>query len=95
MIYDQFDQASVVMQCLRIMLTLSKRRLLRLTVRPHQEDVGGLSETYKSKLEQFKSFGWLLRFTETRDARIRVMTWDLLTELFDYEFLRSHPSIVH
>ena len=36
-----------------------------------------------------------MRFPETRDARIRVLTWDLLTEIFDYEFLRSHPSIVH
>lgn len=24
-----------------------------------------------------------------------MLTWDLLTELFDYEFLRSHPSIIH
>jgi len=36
-----------------------------------------------------------MRFAETRDARVRVLTWDLLTDLFDYEFLRSHPSIIH
>ena len=24
-----------------------------------------------------------------------MLTWDLLTELFDYEFLKSHPSIIH
>lgn len=24
-----------------------------------------------------------------------MLTWDLLTELFDYEFLRSHPSVIH
>ena len=36
-----------------------------------------------------------MRFTESRDSRIRVLTWDLLTELFDYEFLKSHPSIIH
>lgn len=36
-----------------------------------------------------------MRFAETRDARIRVLTWDLLTDLFDYDFLKSHPSIIH
>ena len=93
MVYNQFEHASVIMVCLRIMLLLSKRRLLR--VQPQLDDEEGLSSTYKSKLEQFSSFGWILRFTETRDARIRVMTWDVLTELFDFEFLKSHPSIVH
>ena len=36
-----------------------------------------------------------MRFVESRDARLRVLTWDLLTELFDYEFLKSHPSVIH
>lgn len=36
-----------------------------------------------------------MRFTETRDARIRTLTWDLLSDLFDYQFLKSHPSIIH
>lgn len=46
-------------------------------------------------MDQFQSFGWIMRFTETRDARVRILCWDLLTDLFDYDFLRSHPSIVH
>ena len=54
-----------------------------------------MSQTYVSKIEQFKSFGWIMRFVESRDARIRVLTWDLLTELFDYELLRNHPSVIH
>jgi hypothetical protein len=32
---------------------------------------------------------------ETRDSRLRVLAWDLITELFNYEFLQSNPSIVH
>lgn len=24
-----------------------------------------------------------------------MLTWDLLTQLFDYEFLQSHPSVIH
>lgn len=24
-----------------------------------------------------------------------MLTWDLLTEIFDFEFLKSHPSVVH
>ena len=41
-----------------------------------------------------KSLGWLIRFTETRDARVRCLAWDLLSELFDYYLLKTHPSIV-
>ena len=82
MVYNQFEHSSVVMVCLRIMILLSKRRLLRVQHKDDEDE--GLSSTYKSKHEQFSSFGWILRFTETRDARVRVMTWDVLTELFDF-----------
>lgn len=75
------------------MILLSQRRQLRISQREPENE--NLSETYKSKLDQFKSFGWIMRFTETRDARLRVLTWDLLTEMFDYEFLKSHPSVIH
>ena len=34
-----------------------------------------------------------MRFTECRDARLRVMAWDLLTEIFDFNFLRQNPSL--
>jgi len=43
------------------------------------EQLEGISATAQSKLEQFKSFGWILRFTESRDARIRNLTWEFLT----------------
>ena len=81
------------------MILLSQRRQLRISHRVDDDDGQGvtanLSDTYKTKLDKFKSFGWILRFTETRDARLRVLTWDLLTEIFDYEFLKSHPSVIH
>lgn len=44
---------------------------------------------------KYKSFGWIMRFTESKDVRIRVLCWDLLTEIFDYEFLKTHPSVIH
>lgn len=74
------------MVSIRTLIVLSQKRMLRIQ---HSQagEVGGLSEAYKQKINQFKSFGWILRFTETRDARIRVLTWDLLTQLFDYQFL--------
>jgi hypothetical protein len=52
-----------------------------------------LSSTTAKYLEQFTSSGWLVRFTENRDARIRVMAWDCLTEIFDYNFLKRNPSL--
>lgn len=89
----QFQGSSLVMSCLRVMIVLARRRLL--SIQRREEEQNSLSDTYKAKMEQFNSFGWLMRFAETRDARIRVLTWDLLTELFDYQLLRSHPSIIH
>ena len=94
MVYNQFEQASIVMQCMRMMVLLSKKRLLRVQQKGGQTEEG-LSSTTQSKLDQYQSFGWVMRFAETRDARIRVLTWDLLTDLFDYDFLKSHPSIIH
>ena len=44
-------------------------------------------------MEQFTTSGWLVRFTECRDARLRVLAWDLLTEIFDYSFLKRNPSL--
>jgi hypothetical protein len=36
-----------------------------------------------------------VRFIESRDSRLRVMAWDLITEAaFDYNFLKTTPSIV-
>lgn len=32
--------------------------------------------------------------TESRDSRLRCLSWDLLCELFDFEFLKTHPSII-
>jgi hypothetical protein len=45
-------------------------------------------------LQKFQSFGWIIRFVDNRDTRVRVMAWDLITSVFDYEFLRTNPSIV-
>ena len=52
-----------------------------------------LSDTSVGALHKYKSFGWILRLVESRDSRVRTLTWDLLTEVFDFEFLKSHPSI--
>ena len=44
-------------------------------------------------MEQFTTSGWLVRFTESRDSRLRILAWDLLTEIFDYNFLKQNPSL--
>jgi hypothetical protein len=46
-----------------------------------------LSQTAEKYLQQFTTSGWLIRFTESRDARLRIMAWDLLTEIFNYDFM--------
>jgi len=94
MVFNQFLDSSIIMLCIRTLIMLSQMRMLRIQHSP-SDDIGGLSDASRQKINQFKSFGWILRFTETRDARIRVLTWDLLTQLFDYEFLQSHPSVIH
>ena len=51
-----------------------------------------LSQTAKKYLDNFTTSGWLIRFTESRDARMRVMAWDMLVEIFDYQFLKQNGS---
>jgi len=53
-----------------------------------------LSQTSKAHLAKFQSFGWLTRFLESGDSRVRTMVWDLLAELFDYNLLKQQPSIL-
>jgi len=43
-----------------------------------------LSQTTSKYLKEFSTSGWLVRFTESRDSRLRVISWDLLTEFFDF-----------
>ena len=45
-------------------------------------------------MKDFDASGWLVRFTNNRDSRLRCMSWDLLTEIFSYQFFQSNPSIV-
>ena len=83
MVFNQFESSSVVMWSFRIMILLSQRRQLVIqsmeVVEEEQvsDGVAGLSQTYQSKIQKFKSFGWIMRFTESRDARLRVLTWVL------------------
>ena len=53
-----------------------------------------LTETARTQLQRFQSSGWIVRFTDARDVRVRVLAWDLMTEVFDYGFLKTHPSVV-
>lgn len=44
-------------------------------------------------MEDFQTSGWLIRFTESRDGRVRCLAWDLLTEIFDYEFFKQNQTL--
>lgn len=54
-----------------------------------------LSQTTSRYLDEFQTSGWLVRFTESRDSRLRVISWDLLTELFNFQMLKRNPSLAH
>lgn len=44
-------------------------------------------------LRDFQSSGWITRFTDSRDARLRCLSWDLLTEMFSFEFFSQNQSL--
>lgn len=46
-------------------------------------------------MRQFNSYGWLIRFTESRDAKIRTMAWSLLTEMHSPDLTHQHPVLVN
>lgn len=97
MVTDQFEGASCLFWSIRLLILYGRRGQLKIEGNPDLDDSiePSLSQTYQQKILRFKSFGWILRFTESRDSRLRVMTWDLLTLMFNYEFLKAHPSMVH
>ena len=83
----------------KMTLTLMLIHQRRLTsVRQNIDNLEDLSVSLNpssvAHLQKFTSCGWIIRFIECRDSRIRVLAWDLITEMFDYEFLKSNPSIV-
>lgn len=41
-------------------------------------------------MREFESSGWISRFTECKDARLRCLSWDVLTEMFDYQFFKQN-----
>jgi hypothetical protein len=87
------------MLAIRTLIVINQRRIFSLPRELKQTiDESGLSvgikETTSNYLANFQSFGWILRFTESRDTRLRVLAWDLTTELFDYDFLKTNPSLV-
>jgi len=88
---------------MRSLMLVYQRRLTHIDLKGNQDRFGmskgdlaqtkSLSSTATKYLEQFTTSGWLVRFTESRDSRLRVLTWDLLTEIFDYSFLKRNPSL--
>lgn len=94
-----FNGHSSVMLAIRSLIIVNQRRmhsLPRELKESHEESSlsVGLKATTSNYLQKFQSFGWILRFIESRDTRLRVLAWDLTTELFDYDFLKANPSIV-
>lgn len=99
-----FESHSQIINSLRSLMLVYQRRLTHVDLENRADRFGGynqgdltqtksLSTTTAKYLEQFTTSGWLVRFTENRDARLRVMAWDLLTEIFDYNFLKKNPSL--
>ena len=87
---------SALMLSIRTLMLIHQRRLA--SVRQNIDNLEDLSVSLNpssvAHLQKFTSCGWIIRFIECRDSRIRVLAWDLITEMFDYEFLKSNPSIV-
>ena len=44
-------------------------------------------------MKKFQTSGWVIRFTESRDARLRVLAWDFITEVFDFTMLKQNPAL--
>lgn len=91
-----FINHSLLMLAIRTLIITSQKRLFAAPSDERSEN--GLSVNLRpaslQQLQKFQSSGWILRFVESRDSRVRVLAWDLITELFDYDFLQQNPSVV-
>lgn len=45
-------------------------------------------------VKQFNSYGWLIRYVDSRDAKIRTMAWSILTDMCGTDMLKQHPSLI-
>ena len=83
----------------RMLLQIYQQRLTYVEPgRSQQTDVihyASLSSTSHQVMQAFNSSGWIGRFTESRDSRLRCLSWDMLTEMLDYAFFRQNNSLVH
>ena len=88
-----FDGNSMVMISIRTLIHIYNKRLTHVAQTSAKGDLDhtvNLSLTATKALQDFQSSGWLTRFTESRDARLRCMSWDLLTEMLDYTFFKQN-----
>lgn len=93
-----FDGNSMVMTSMRTLINFYQRQLSHVAESSQKGDLNhsvSLSQTANKVLNDFQSSGWLTRFTESRDARLRCMSWDLLTEMLDFSFFKQNQSLVH
>ena len=88
----------MVMISVRTLINIYNKRLTHVAVTSANSDLDqtiNLSLTATKALQDFQSSGWLTRFTESRDATLRCMSWDLLTEMLDYTFFKHNQSLIH
>lgn len=93
-----FDGNSMVMTSIRTLINFYQKNLRHVSTSAQNGDLDhsvSLSQTATKVLDDFQSSGWLTRFTESRDARLRCMSWDLLTEMLDFTFFKQNQSLVH
>jgi hypothetical protein len=68
--------------------------LLTFNTLTDAENLSGLSEISLERISNFKSLGWLTRFTQHRDSRVRVSTWNLLKSLVSTSLIKQHPTLI-
>ena len=60
----------------------------------NESQASDLTETGLQKLTEFNTFGWLIRYTEHRNTRIRALTWRLLSRVICRPLLENHASLI-
>ena len=80
---------------LQVLSRMVEKDSLSITDKLKDPDVlSSISETGIERINSFNTLGWLARFTQHRDSRIRFMTWDLLRLLVSTNLLKQHPSLI-
>jgi len=92
---DNFNSNYSLLMSLKALNTMVHNHSFSLSDKlGNKSDLPNISETGLERISSYNSYGWLTRFTQHRDSRIKFMVWNILLNLVSSNLINQHPSLI-